>query len=116
MEIYLYGGCSSCKKADVVLAKSGKPYLRRDYFKERFTVEELRAVLNRAGVGVGEVLSTRSRAYSDLGLAGRELTEPELLELMVREPTLLRRPLILGGGATVIGFNAAAVDALIESA
>ncbi len=116
MEIYLYGGCSSCKKADKALSDSGKPYLRRDFFKERFTVDELRSVLERAGVSATVMLSTRSKAYTAMGLADKRLTDAEVLELMVYEPTLLRRPLILGGGKTLVGFNAGAVDDLIGQA
>lgn len=116
MEIYLYAGCTSCKKADKALHESGKPYLRRDYFRDRFTVDELRSLLQRAGLGVAEVLSTRSRAYAELQLAGKTLSDGELLELMVDEPTLLRRPLIIGGGTTLVGFNAGAVEALIQRA
>lgn len=114
MEIYLYSSCTSCRNAEGMLRESGKAYRRRDYFKERFTVEELRALLDRAGLGVSDALSTRSRAYSALNLADRHLTDDELLDLMVKEPTLLRRPLVLGHGKAVVGFNASGIRALIE--
>ncbi len=116
MEIYLYGNCSSCKKADDALRDSGKPYERRDFFKERFNTDELRSVLDRAGLDVADVLSTRSKAYSERGLAEHALTDAQLLDLMVEEPTLLRRPLIIGGGTALVGFNAAAIEGLIERA
>ncbi len=116
MEIFLYSNCTSCKKAERALAASGKPYQSRDYFNQRFTVDELASVLERAGVTVRDVLSTRSRAYGALGLAEKQLSDEDLLALMVEEPTLLRRPLIVGNGASVIGFNAERVSALIEQA
>jgi arsenate reductase-like glutaredoxin family protein len=97
-----------------VLQASGKAYLRRDYFWDRFSVPELRARLERAGLSVTEALSTRSRAYTALNLADKHLSDDELLELMVEEPTLLRRPLVLGHGPTVVGFNASGIQALIE--
>lgn len=72
-------------------------------------------MLARAGVRPSEVLSKRSTAYRKLGLADKALTEDELLDLMVAEPTLLRRPLVLGpGGESVVGFNAAELRHLIE--
>ncbi len=52
-----------------------------------------------------DVLSTRSRAYKELDLAHKDLTEAELLDLMVKEPTLLRRPLIVSAAGTAVGFN-----------
>lgn len=88
---------------------------RRDYCKERFTREELAALLERAGLKPSDVLSKRSRSYRTLGLAERTPEEDELLDLMVEEPTLLRRPLVLGPcGGTVVGFNAGALRELIE--
>jgi Spx/MgsR family transcriptional regulator len=114
MEIYLCSSCTLCRKAEQVLQASGKDYLRRDFFKERFTVPELRGLLVRAGLSVTEALSTRSRAYTALNLAERNLSEGELLALMVEEPTLLCRPLVLGHGAIVVGFNARGIQAVIE--
>lgn len=52
-----------------------------------------------------EILSTRSRAYRELGLAEQNVTEDDLLDLMVKEPTLLRRPILIGRGGSAVGFN-----------
>jgi len=61
------------------------------------------------------VLSKRSRAYKSLRLAEQELTDNELLELMVQEPTLLRRPLIISPTGVEVGFNHLRLQALIDS-
>jgi Spx/MgsR family transcriptional regulator len=114
MEIYLYGNCTSCRKAERVLQGGATEYQRRDFFKERFTVTELHALLERAGLNVADALSTRSRAYKEHNLADRDLSDEQILELMVDEPTLLRRPLVIGNGPTVVGFNAVAIQALID--
>jgi arsenate reductase-like glutaredoxin family protein len=86
--------------------------VRRDYFKERFTREELADVLRRAGLTPREALSKRSRAYRELGLAEREVSDDELLDLMVAEPTLLRRPLLLTPEGSALGFDRKRMDAL----
>lgn len=79
-------------------------FKRRDYFKERFTVEELRATLASAGLSPRDVLSKRARAYGEL-VGDRDLDDDELLTLMVQEPTLMRRPLAIKGGRATIGFD-----------
>ncbi len=114
LEIYVYSSCTSCRKAEELLREKGVDAERRDYFKERFTKPELMAVLKRAGVTPFDVLSTRSNPYRELGLAGRTLTEGELLDLMVAHPQLLKRPLILKNGHSTVGFNRGAIEALIE--
>lgn len=85
--------------------------MRRDYFKERFTIEELRTVLADAGLTPHDVLSRRAKAYATL-IGERDLSGEELLALMVQEPTLLRRPLAVRGAQTAIGFDRAGLTAL----
>jgi len=64
----------------------------------------LRAVLDSAGLRPTDVLSKRAKAYGTL-VGDRELSDDELLKLMVREPTLLRRPLAIKDGQAAIGFD-----------
>ena len=90
--------------------------MRRDFFKQRFTRDELEDILRRADLKPGEALSTRSTAYKTLGLAQRRVSEAELLELLVSEPTLLRRPLVVAPHASMQGFNVRALEQLIASA
>jgi arsenate reductase (glutaredoxin) len=61
-----------------------------------------------------EVLSKRSKAYRELGLADRDVSEDELLDLMASNPTLLRRPIVVKDGEAVIGFKANEIESLIE--
>ena len=61
-------------------------------------------MLQSAGLTPREVLSRRARPYKDL-VGDRDLSDDELLELMVREPTLLRRPLAVKGGRATVGFD-----------
>ena len=113
IEIYLYSSCTSCRKAEEQLKTAGVDVARRDYFKERFTRAELVEVLARAGVTPHEILSTRSTPYKALELEGKTLSADELIDLMIEHPQLLRRPLVIKGGASTIGYNAGAIAALI---
>lgn len=97
-----------------MLADHGIDYERRDYFKDEFTVEELRTLLDEIGLRPSDVLSKRSRAYKELNLAEREVSEDELLKLMTQHPTLLRRPIVVKDGQAVVGFNKEKIETLIE--
>ncbi len=61
-----------------------------------------------------DVLSTKSPAYKKLGLDRRELSDDELLALMVQEPRLLRRPLIVVDGHPVVGLDREQVEKLYK--
>lgn len=58
-----------------------------------------------------EVLSRRAKAYGEL-IGDSDLSEEELLALLVREPTLLRRPLAVRGKRVAIGFDQTGLAAL----
>ncbi|CAN5649148.1 MAG: hypothetical protein H0V47_10305 [Chloroflexia bacterium] len=55
------------------------------------------------GVTPRDVLSTRSRAYQARRDEIERFTAEELIQEMVAEPTLIRRPLLVGNGAHAIG-------------
>jgi regulatory protein spx len=87
-------------------------FTTRDLFKQPLTAAEIRALAARAPDGVRSLLSTRSPQYKALGLDRRQPSTAELVALMVREPRLLRRPIVDLGDRLLIGFDRAAFDAL----
>jgi arsenate reductase (glutaredoxin) len=97
-----------------LLAEHSVEFERRDYFKDEFTVEELRTLLDEIGMKPSDVLSKRSKAYKDLGLADRDVTEDELLALMPQNQTLLRRPIIVNEGKAVVGYKKDEIESLIR--
>jgi len=62
--------------------------------------------------GLEGVLSTRSPAYKARQLDVRKLSKAEAIELMLEEPNLMRRPLVLSKGRAVFGYDSAAYETL----
>jgi Spx/MgsR family transcriptional regulator len=116
VEIYLYSSCTSCRKAEDLLGELGVKAGRRDYFKRRFSRDELVSLLDRIGKRPGDVLSIRSTPYRTLDLASKELSDDELIDLMIEHPQLLRRPLIVRGDESTVGFNRDAITSLVKGA
>jgi len=115
IEAYIYASCSSCRKTIAQLEKSGAQFQSHDYFRHRFDKNELQIVLAQAGLKPSDILSTRSKAFAARDLGSQNLTDDELLDLMLEEPTLLKRPLVFGNGLTVVGHNATKLTELIEA-
>lgn len=114
IELYVHPTCTSCRNAQTWMDEHGIAYERRDYFRDRFSTEELSGVLSSAGLTPRDVLSKRARAYKEL-IGDRDLTNDQLLDLMIEEPTLLRRPLIISGGEAVIGYDRAGLERLAHA-
>ena len=51
-------------------------------------------------------MNTRSPAYKERGLDVTKMTKRQAIDLMMEEPNLIRRPLLLRGGRAIFGFDA----------
>lgn len=113
IESYIYTSCTSCRKTEAALKDSGVEYVSRDFFRDRFSEAELRHVLQKAGLSPADVLSKRSKVFLSRSEEIDGLDDDALLALMLEEPTLLRRPLVVGESGVVIGHNASKLAELI---
>jgi arsenate reductase-like glutaredoxin family protein len=75
----------------------------RDYAKNPLGLAELKALF--VGRDPRDFLNPTSPAFKAMGLKGRKLTTAETLALMVKEPNLIKRPLVVVGGEIVAGFD-----------
>jgi arsenate reductase len=78
------------------------PYRYRDYRDEPLSATEIRAVLEKLGVGPVDVLRRNDAAFKKLGLTGTE-SAARLVKLMADNPTLLQRPIGVRGKKAVVG-------------
>lgn len=94
------------------LSQGGIEFDERDFFADPFTVEELREIIGTRPVS--DIFSWRSPSYRKMGLNRDDLRDDRLLQLMVDEPRLIRRPLILTGeGNLIVGTDKRAMAALV---
>ncbi|KRM21075.1 regulatory protein spx [Latilactobacillus graminis DSM 20719] len=55
--------------------------------------------------GTEEIISTRSKAFQELNIKIDDLSINELLDLVQKNPGLLRRPIILDEKRLQVGYN-----------
>lgn len=104
--LYGKGTCSTCRDAKSFLNAGGIDHEWRDYGKERFTRAELDALIGSRSFA--EFINPRSTPYRALGLGDRSLSRDEALRLILSDPNLLKRPLLVRGKLYVFGFDKAA--------
>jgi len=62
--------------------------------------------------GLDAVLNSRSPAYKARNLGERKLGKAEAIEMMMEDPNLIRRPLVLTKGKAVFGYKPEEYDKL----
>jgi arsenate reductase len=59
------------------------------------------------------VLRTKEDLYHELGLAKKQLTDDELLDLMVKHPDLIQRPIVETGDRAMLARPADSIKELL---
>ena len=75
----------------------------RDYFKEPLTEQELLELASLASLS--DLFAWRSPSFKKMEMSGEDLSEAQMLKLMLDEPRLLRRPVTRVGDKLIIGSN-----------
>ena len=87
----------------VELSQAGFELLERDFFKDTFSRDELIEIIGSRNPE--EFFSFRSPSFRKLGVEREDLKDDELIDLMLQEPRLIRRPLISGRGMLFVGTD-----------
>ena len=83
----------------------------RDFFAEPFTEDGMRALLGTTPAR--DAFAARSPTVKKLGLDLYALSDDELLKLMVVEPRLIRRPIVVIDGQLIPGANEKSLAGLL---
>lgn len=105
IKLYTSPSCTSCRKAKSWLIEQELPFEERNIFSLPLNKEEIKEILCLTETGTDEIISTRSKVYEKLNIDFDELSFNELVELIEKHPTLLRRPIILDERHLQVGYN-----------
>jgi arsenate reductase len=97
LTIYQKPTCSTCRQAVQLLKDSGTPFTAVNYYEDRFTTSQLKALLKKAGLSPREILRTKEDLYKQLKLATATLSDDALIDLLVAHPDLIQRPIVVKG-------------------
>ena len=74
-----------------------------NYYLEPIGEAKLRELLAKMGLKPRELLRTGEAVYRELGLGKREVSDDEIIRLMVEHPDLIQRPIVERGARAVLG-------------
>ena len=103
--LYTSPSCTSCRKARAWLEEHQIPYTERNIFSEPLSLQEIKDILRMTEEGTEDIVSTRSKAYSDLNIEISEISLNDFYRIVQEQPGLLRRPIMIDEKRLQIGFN-----------
>ena len=102
MIIYQKPTCSTCRKVIKLVEQSGQPFTAINYYETPFTKSKLKGLLKKSGLKAQEAMRSKEDMFRSLGLARDDKSEDELIELMIKHPDLIQRPLVEKGNTVVL--------------
>jgi len=103
IKIYQKPTCSKCRTTIGLLKDRGADFESINYYDTPLSVQELRSLVDKLGIAPRDLLRKGEQVYRDLGLAKAELSDDELIRLMVENPDLIQRPIVVKGNKAVLG-------------
>ena len=101
--IYHNPRCSKSRATLHLLEERGlKPNIV-DYLKSPPSATDLKAILQKLGLKPRDLLRKGEPRYAELDLKGRQLDDEALIALLVANPILIERPIVVVGGKAAIG-------------
>jgi Spx/MgsR family transcriptional regulator len=83
----------------------------REYGKNPLSEKELREIIG--GGPIEKFLNTRTPLYREKNMKQKPPSKDEAIKLMLKDPNLLKRPVIIQGKKKLTGFNEAEVKQLL---
>jgi arsenate reductase (glutaredoxin) len=100
--IYQKPTCTTCRQVHAALKESGVDFDAVDYYLDPIPKTKLKELLRKMRMKPRELLRTKEAVYKELKLGERELSDNELVDLMVKHPDLIQRPIVEKGARAIL--------------
>lgn len=114
MELWHNPRCSKSRAAKEILDERGVDYAERRYLEDPPDAETLDRVLTALGKEPWEITRMGEDRAKELGLADRPHDRGQWIEILVADPILIERPILVADdGRAVVGRPPEAVTGLL---
>jgi arsenate reductase len=100
--VYQKPTCTTCRQVHAALKESGVDFEAVDYYVDPIPKAKLVELLRKMGMKPRELLRTREGVYKQLKLGERDLSDGEIVDLMVEHPDLIQRPIVENGARAIL--------------
>jgi len=103
--IFTTPSCASCRKAKKWLEQFEIQYEEVNIFNTKLTKADIIRILDKTENGFDDIISTRSKIITESKIDINEMKMHELLNFIIENPSILRRPIIIDDKRLQVGYN-----------
>ena len=111
--IYQKPTCTTCRQVYAALKESGVDFDAVDYYLDPIPRGKLQELLHKMRLKPRDLLRTREAIYKTLKLGERELSDADIVDLMVEHPDLIQRPIVEKGARAILARPAERITEIL---
>ena len=112
--IYQKPTCTTCRQVYKTLKESGVDFDAVDYYIEPLSKTKLEELLKKMRITARELLRTKEPIYKQLKLAEKQFSQDEIIDLMVKYPDLIQRPIVERGAKAILARPAERIKEILK--
>jgi len=110
--VYEKPTCTTCRKVAKALTENGVDFEKVNYYIKPFSKTKLQLLLKKMRMKPSELLRKNEKVYKDLKFKEYNYTENQILDLMIKHPDLVQRPIVEKGEQTILARPAEKIKEL----
>ena len=95
--------CSKSRQALNLLEKEKENFEVFMYLDEKLEKDFLKEIIQKLGMSPRDLLRTGESAYKENNLKDSNISEEEIINLMIEFPKLIERPIYVKGSKAIVG-------------
>jgi len=110
--IYHNPKCSKSREGLSVLENSGKEFKKILYLEEKLTEKELINIVKKLNISPIDLVRKKEIIWKE-HYAHKNLSDDEVIKIMIENPKLIERPIVVNKDIAVIGRPASKINEII---
>jgi len=101
IQIYHNSRCSKSRQCLQLLEDSGKKFEAVKYLENPPTISELNDLISKLGIEPIDLVRKKEKLWIE-EFKNKSLSSKELIEIMIKNPILIERPIVINGNKAVV--------------
>lgn len=102
LTIYHNKNCSKSRATLELIEESGVPFTVVDYLSTPFTKREFKTILKNLDLPIKNIIRRNESLYKTK-FATKHLSDNEWIDVLIKNPILIERPIVTKGNRAIIG-------------
>jgi arsenate reductase (glutaredoxin) len=112
--VYQKPTCTTCRQVHAALKGSGIDFSTVDYYIDPIPRTRLVDLIRKMRITPRELLRTKEPVYKTLKIGERDLTDDQIIDLMLKHPDLIQRPIVEKGDRAILARPAVRLKEILR--